>query len=111
MSDRKDIDEKALKQQLIDRKVELERLVTAHHDDTRPVVLDQTTVGRLSRETANGRLIQDNWAGVVVMCRDQPLQLYLTVDQLLLQRFLVYVFAVAHRSNKKRLAAHSSLHL
>jgi DnaK suppressor protein len=49
MSDRKDIDEKALKQQLIDRKVELERLVTAHHDDTRPVVLDQTTVGRLSR--------------------------------------------------------------
>jgi DnaK suppressor protein len=49
MSDRKDIDEKALKQQLIDRKKELERLVTAHHDNTRPVVLDQTTVGRLSR--------------------------------------------------------------
>jgi len=49
MSNRKDIDEKALKQQLIDRKEELERLVTAHHDDTRPVVLDQTTVGRLSR--------------------------------------------------------------
>lgn len=49
MSDRKDIDVKSLKQQLIDRKEELERLVTAHHDDTRPVVLDQTTVGRLSR--------------------------------------------------------------
>jgi DnaK suppressor protein len=49
MSDRKDIDEKALKQQLIGRKKELERLVTAHHDNTRPVVLDQTTVGRLSR--------------------------------------------------------------
>ena len=49
MSDRKDIDEKALKQQLIDRKKELERLVTAHHNNTRPVVLDQTTVGRLSR--------------------------------------------------------------
>ena len=49
MSNRKDIDEKALKQQLIDRKKELERLVTAHHDNTRPVVLDQTTVGRLSR--------------------------------------------------------------
>ena len=40
---------KVLKQQLVDRKEELERLVTAHHDDTRPVVLDQTTVGRLSR--------------------------------------------------------------
>ena len=49
MSDRKDIDEKALKQQLIGRKKELERLVTAHHDNTRPVVLDQTAVGRLSR--------------------------------------------------------------
>lgn len=49
MSDRKDIDVKSLKQQLIDRKEELERLVMAHHDDTRPVVLDQTTVGRLSR--------------------------------------------------------------
>ena len=49
MSDRKDIDTGALKRQLIERKEELERLGEAHHDDTRPVVLDQTTVGRLSR--------------------------------------------------------------
>lgn len=49
MSDRNDIDVKALKKALIDRKEELQRLVTAHHDDTRPVILDQTTVGRLSR--------------------------------------------------------------
>jgi len=49
MSDRKDIDVAALKNQLIERRDELERLVTAHHDDTKPVILDQTTVGRLSR--------------------------------------------------------------
>tara|TARA_Y100001934_G_scaffold48479_1_gene58936 strand:- start:230 stop:574 length:345 start_codon:yes stop_codon:yes gene_type:complete len=49
MSDRKDIDVHALKTQMTERKAELERLVEAHHDDTRPVVLDQTTVGRLSR--------------------------------------------------------------
>ncbi|MEL0020018.1 MAG: TraR/DksA C4-type zinc finger protein [Rickettsiales bacterium] len=49
MSDRKDIDAKALVRRMIDRKAELEHLIEAHHDDTRPVVLDQTTVGRLSR--------------------------------------------------------------
>ena len=49
MSDRKDIDVHALKTQMTERKAELERLVEAHHDDTRPVFLDQTTVGRLSR--------------------------------------------------------------
>lgn len=49
MSDRKDIDVEALKKQLIERRDELNRLLTAHHDDTKPVILDQTTVGRLSR--------------------------------------------------------------
>ena len=49
MSARKDIDVDALKTQMTERKAELKRLVEAHHDDTRPVVLDQTTVGRLSR--------------------------------------------------------------
>ena len=52
MSDRKDIDIDALKSQMIERKAELEILVEAHHDDTRPVALDQTTVGRLSRMDA-----------------------------------------------------------
>ena len=52
MSDRKDIDIDALKSQMIERKAELEILVEAHHDDTRPVLLDQTTVGRLSRMDA-----------------------------------------------------------
>ena len=49
MSDRKDIDIDVLKSQMIERKAGLERLVEAHHDDTRPVELDQTAVGRLSR--------------------------------------------------------------
>ena len=43
------IDVRALKTQMTERKAELERLVEAHHDDTHLVVLDQTTVGRLSR--------------------------------------------------------------
>ena len=49
MSDRKDIDIEALKKQLFERRNELERLILAHRVDTKPVVLDQTTVGRLSR--------------------------------------------------------------
>ena len=49
MSDRKDIDIDALKKQLFERRDELERLILAHRVDTKPVVLDQTTVGRLSR--------------------------------------------------------------
>lgn len=49
MSDRKDIDVEALKIQLIERRDELNRLLTAHRDNIKPVILDQTTVGRLSR--------------------------------------------------------------
>ena len=49
MSDREDIDVEALKKQLLERRDELERLISAHHIDTKPVRLDQTTVGRLSR--------------------------------------------------------------
>ena len=49
MSDRKNIDAIALKEQLIVRKSELGRLVKAHRADTLPVKLDQTAVGRLSR--------------------------------------------------------------
>jgi len=49
MTDRSDIDVKVLKDRLLKRKHELEALVAAHHGDTRPVELDQTTVGRLSR--------------------------------------------------------------
>ena len=49
MSDRKDIDIEALKKQLFERRNELERLILAHRVDTKPVVLDQTPVGRLSR--------------------------------------------------------------
>ena len=49
MSDRKDIDVEALKKQLFERRDELDRLILAHHIDTKPVLLDQTTVGRLSR--------------------------------------------------------------
>ena len=49
MSDRKDIEIEALKKQLFERRNELERLILAHRVDTKPVVLDQTTVGRLSR--------------------------------------------------------------
>ena len=52
MSDRKDIDIDVLRSQMIKRKAELERLVEVHHSDTRPVPLDQTTVGRLSRMDA-----------------------------------------------------------
>ena len=49
MSDREDIDVEALKKQLLERRDELERLISAHHVDTKPVRLDQPTVGRLSR--------------------------------------------------------------
>ena len=49
MSDREDIDVEALKRQLYERRDKLERLISAHHVDTKPVLLDQTTVGRLSR--------------------------------------------------------------
>ena len=49
MSDRKDIDVEALKIQLIERRDELNRLLTANRDNIKPVILDQTTVGRLSR--------------------------------------------------------------
>ena len=52
MTDRKDIDIDVLRSQMIKRKAELERLVEVHHSDTRPVPLDQTTVGRLSRMDA-----------------------------------------------------------
>ena len=48
MSSRKDIDVEALKIQLIERRDELNRLLTARRDHIKPV-LDQTTVGRLSR--------------------------------------------------------------
>lgn len=49
MSGRKDIDVEALKIQLIERRDELNRLLSAHCDNIKPVILDQTTVGRLSR--------------------------------------------------------------
>ncbi len=52
MDDRKDIDTKATKARLQKLRAELERLAEAHEHDRDPVVLDQTTQGRLSRMDA-----------------------------------------------------------
>ena len=52
MDDRKDIDVKAAKARLKKMRVEVEQLAEAHEHDRDPVVLDQTTQGRLSRMDA-----------------------------------------------------------
>ncbi len=52
MGDRKDIDTKAAKARLRKMRDELESLAQAHEHDRDPVVLDQTTQGRLSRMDA-----------------------------------------------------------
>ena len=49
MTDRKDIDVAALKTLLLSRREELQALVEATGEASRPVELDQTRVGRLSR--------------------------------------------------------------
>ena len=49
MSDRRDLNVATLKAKLLDRKHELERLMAAHEEETKPVQADQTRVGRLSR--------------------------------------------------------------
>lgn len=52
MSERKDIDIAAMKARLLEMKAELELLAHEHEHDSDPVVLDQTTQGRLSRMDA-----------------------------------------------------------
>jgi DnaK suppressor protein len=49
MSKRKDIDSAAMKARLLEMKAELRMLIDEHKRDSDPVVLDQTTQGRLSR--------------------------------------------------------------
>ena len=49
MSDRTDIDIDRLKVRLVEESDELQRLLAAHHEETKPVKVDQTTVGRLRR--------------------------------------------------------------
>lgn len=49
MSERKDIDIDGLKARLVEERDGLQRLLAAHHEETKPVKVDQTTVGRLSR--------------------------------------------------------------
>ena len=49
MSDRTETDIDRLKVRLVEERDELQRLVAAHHEETKPVKVDQTTVGRLSR--------------------------------------------------------------
>ena len=52
MTDRTDIDLAALRQRLQDRRAEIEALVASAGEASRPVELDQTRVGRLSRVDA-----------------------------------------------------------
>lgn len=52
MTDRKDIDLKVVKARLLEMKAELLSLEEASEDGRRPVELDQTKVGRLSRMDA-----------------------------------------------------------
>lgn len=52
MTDRTDIDVAALKERLLSRQEELQALVAATGEASRPVELDQTRVGRLSRMDA-----------------------------------------------------------
>ena len=49
MSKRKEIDKVVLRTRLIKRRSDLIRFIDGHHEETRPVQLDQTKVGRLSR--------------------------------------------------------------
>jgi DnaK suppressor protein len=52
MSKQTDIDSAAMKARLLEMKAGLELLVNEHERDSDPVVLDQTTQGRLSRMDA-----------------------------------------------------------
>jgi DnaK suppressor protein len=52
MEQRNDIDLTALRSQLLARQAELAPLAERSHEDSRPVELDQTRVGRLSRMDA-----------------------------------------------------------
>lgn len=52
MTERTDIDIKGLKARLLERREDLVRLAEASEHDRDPVVLDQTTIGRLSRMDA-----------------------------------------------------------
>ena len=52
MTDRKDIDDAAMKARLLEMKAELARLAHEHEHDSDVVELDQTTQGRLSRMDA-----------------------------------------------------------
>lgn len=52
MSERTDIDLAALRAHLVNRKAELEALTDSSDESRRPVELDQTRVGRLSRMDA-----------------------------------------------------------
>ncbi|MGF1611014.1 MAG: TraR/DksA family transcriptional regulator [Kiloniellales bacterium] len=52
MEQRSDIDLTALRSRLLARRAELEPLAERSHEESRPVELDQTRVGRLSRMDA-----------------------------------------------------------
>ncbi len=49
MNERRDLDIGGLRERLLARREELERLVAAHGEDSRPVEVDQTRIGRLAR--------------------------------------------------------------